>query len=222
MKRYAVIVAGGTGSRMKTDTPKQFMLLKGIPVIFYSIQKFNLAQAEIIVVLNVQYIEEWKKMCEVYKLNIAHAIANGGSIRSQSVLNGLQSIDDENSIVAVHDAARPVITQKFIEQCYVAANQYGSAIPVVDISESIRHITPNTNIAVNRDEYKIVQTPQCFNTLLLKKAFAKCEGQPFTDEASLFENAGNQIHTIEGEANNIKITRPADLLIASQILSQHD
>lgn len=222
MKRYAVIVAGGTGSRMNAEVPKQFMLLNGVPVIFYSIQKFAAAQAEIVVVMNTQYAEDWKEICEIHKLNIPHTMVNGGSIRSQSVLNGLQSIVDNNSIVAVHDAARPVLTLKLIEQGFAAAQQYGSAIPVVDINESIRNITPNINIAVNRDEFKIVQTPQCFNTMFLKNAFAKCEGQQFTDEASMFESAGNKIHTIEGEPNNIKITRPADLFIASQILLQHD
>lgn len=219
MKKYAVIVAGGTGTRMKQDVPKQFMILNGLPVIYYSIKKFAEEGAHIIVVLHSSLTDQWNELGTQFPLDTPVEITNGGSIRTISVWNGLQCIIDNHSLVAIHDAARPLLSASLIHRCYAEALTFGSAIPVVSLNDSLRHITATENVAVNRYEYKIVQTPQCFHTKALKEAFAALQGLEFTDEASLFEKAGNSIHTLNGEVENIKITEPGDFALAQHYIS---
>ncbi|MBK8845478.1 MAG: 2-C-methyl-D-erythritol 4-phosphate cytidylyltransferase [Bacteroidetes bacterium] len=217
MKRTAIIVAGGSGSRLNSDIPKQFLLLNFKPILFYSIERFAACSAEIILVMNAQYLNYWNELISKYNLTVPHALINGGDVRAQSVLNGLRAVQSMDGIVAVHDAARPLVSEKLINHCYDACQVNGSAIPIIPVADSIRNITSRKNKAVNRDEYFLVQTPQCYPASELMAAFNKVEYRKFTDEASMMEAVGYTNFMVHGEADNFKITRERDLLIANAI-----
>ncbi|MBS1764268.1 MAG: 2-C-methyl-D-erythritol 4-phosphate cytidylyltransferase [Bacteroidetes bacterium] len=218
-ERIAVIVAGGSGQRMNAGLPKQFMLLKGKPVIFYSIEKFHQCGASVIVVLPQSAMQEWKLLTKQYKMDIPHRVAVGGSTRSHSVYSGLKLIGNGNALVAVHDAARPLITAALIEELYLKASETGNAVPVVPVKDSLRKITADENKSVDRGEYFIVQTPQVFGATSLLKAFEKGDFSTFTDEASLMEKYDEKITVIKGESANIKITFPEDIIFAEAVLA---
>lgn len=218
LKRYAVIVAGGTGSRMNADLPKQFLILAGKPVLMHSIEKFHTCNAEVIVVLHADYSEQWKQLCLDFKFNVEHQVTNGGTTRSQSVANGLQLATDKNVVVAIHDAARPMVSTTLINSLFEQAESKSNAIPVLKIAESIRRITATGNEIANRDEYVMIQTPQCFLLDKLLVAYTQQQGKSFTDDASLFESCGHKINLMEGERNNFKITVAEDLAIAEALI----
>jgi 2-C-methyl-D-erythritol 4-phosphate cytidylyltransferase len=218
LKRFAIIVAGGTGSRMNAELPKQFLMLAGKPVLMHSIEKFKACGAEVIVVLHPDYMEQWKQLCNDFNFKTAHQITNGGATRSESVANGLQLATDANAVVAIHDAARPMVTTTLINTLFEQAAIHGNAIPVLKIAESLRKISANGNETANRDEFVMIQTPQCFLLDKLLAAYSQQQGQSFTDDASLFESCGYQIHLVEGERNNFKITVADDLAIAEALL----
>jgi 2-C-methyl-D-erythritol 4-phosphate cytidylyltransferase len=217
MKRYAIIVAGGNGQRMNTELPKQFLLLKGKPVIMHSIKKFFDCDAEIIVVLPEAHLKFWEELKSKYNFKIPHRVVSGGITRCESVHNGLSLVDTIESIVAIHDAVRPLISETIIIKLYAVAEEKGNAIPVVEVRDSIRKISGNKNEQVNRDDFRIVQTPQVFQTKILKTAFEKTIERNFTDEASLAENCGIKINLEKGEQRNIKITFPEDLILAEAL-----
>lgn len=216
MKRYAIIVAGGTGSRMGNDTPKQFLLLKGKPILLHSIEKFSGHCDEVIVVLPENKMEEWKTICKKNNYPQSYQLVAGGVVRSESVRNGLEVIVGDG-VVAVHDAARPLISEKLIEKLFHVAEQEDSAIPVIKLSDSLRKLSGNESKAVDRSDYRLVQTPQCFNISLIRKAFLQPGFRNFTDEASLAEAAGYNICLVDGEVSNIKITLPEDLNYAESL-----
>ncbi|MEO8149469.1 MAG: 2-C-methyl-D-erythritol 4-phosphate cytidylyltransferase [Bacteroidia bacterium] len=223
MKRFAIIVAGGTGSRMKTDVPKQFLILGGKPVLMHSIEKFADCNAEVIVVLNENLFDEWKSLCGKYNFKISHQLANGGATRSESVFNGLKKIaetnpDNQKEIVAIHDAARPLVSKQLIEKLFAAAVENGNAVPAIKVAESLRRITSEGNDTANRDEFVVIQTPQCFHFEKLFDAYQKSTDLNFTDDASLFESQGYKINLVEGEKNNFKITVAEDLKIAEALI----
>lgn len=218
LKRYAVIVAGGTGSRMNADLPKQFLMLANKPVLMHSIEKFHACNAEVIVVLHADYSEQWKQLVRDFKFNVEHQVTNGGATRSQSVANGLQLATNKNAVVAIHDAARPMVSTTLINILFEQAESKSNAIPVLKIAESIRRITATGNEIANRDEYVMIQTPQCFLLDKLLAAYTQQQGQSFTDDASLFESCSHKINLIEGERNNFKITIAEDLAIAEALI----
>lgn len=218
MKRYAIIVAGGQGTRMKSTLPKQFLIVNGKPVIMHTMQCFAYADIDIVLVLNANYHLYWKQLCAEQTFNIPHRIVAGGSTRAQSVLNGLLTIDQE-SLVAVHDAVRPLLSTTLIEKLYHSAEEYGNAIPYVKLRESLRELTPDGNRTVDRAKFISVQTPQCFKTSELIAAFQNPDYNTFTDEASLVECAANKINLVEGEYSNIKITFAEDLVFAAAFLN---
>ena len=218
LKRYAVIVAGGTGSRMNAELPKQFLLLAGKPVLMHSIEKFYACEAAVIIVLHQNYVEQWKQLCTAFNFKTDHQIINGGATRSQSVANGLQLATDKNAVVAIHDAARPMVSVALINLLFAEAENKGNAIPVLKMAESIRRLTANGNEIANRDELVMVQTPQCFQLDQLLAAYEQQQGQSFTDDASLFESCGHRINLIEGERNNFKITVADDLAVAEALI----
>lgn len=218
MKRFAIIVAGGTGTRFKSQKPKQLVLLAGRPVLMHSVEKFYNCEAEIIVVLHENLIDEWKQLCIGLGFNLPHVITHGGTTRTASVLNGLNKILVNEGVVAVHDAARPLVTVQLIEKLYQKAAIKGCAVPVVPVPESIRKMSGGKNEAANRDEFVFVQTPQCFALDKLKYSYQKYGDESFSDDAALFEKAGHKIHLAEGERNNFKITEPLDLISAEAIL----
>ncbi len=219
MRRYALIVAGGQGTRMKSSLPKQFLLVNNKPVLMHTMERFVAENITIILVLNADYHEYWKQLCGKYRFTIAHELIAGGDTRAESVFNGLQNLD-LNSYVVVHDAVRPLVSSVLINKLFDESAQYGNAVPVVTIRESLRELNGGSSFPVDREKYRIVQTPQCFRVNDLLEAFKNPQYKYFTDEASLYEATGKKVHLIEGEFANIKITYPEDLLFASAVLSQ--
>ena len=219
-KKYAIIVAGGNGTRANTPVPKQFMKLDGKPVIMHAISKFADAglSLEIIVVLNRDLIPQWEGLCKEHSFNTEVKIVEGGESRFESVKLGLALVGEEG-IVAIHDAARPLVSTKTIVTAYKAAEMYGNAVPAIPLTDSIRQIDSSKSIAVDRTRYCIIQTPQCFQAGILKKAYSTAEYKiHFTDDASVIEASGEKIHLVDGNPDNIKITTPRDFILAEALL----
>ena len=222
MKKYAVIVAGGIGSRMNSPVPKQFMLLNGKPVIYYTIRSFLSAfdNMDIILVLPQDFMNEGQEIiCKFFDTDGIKIIA-GGKTRFDSVKNGLQLIREE-SIIFVHDAVRCLVSTDLIRRCFEEATLNGSAIPVIACKDSVRISTETGNKTLNRERIKLVQTPQTFRSNILLPAFNIDYKDQFTDEAAVVEAAGTKVFLVEGEEDNIKITSPIDLILAEYLLSDH-
>jgi 2-C-methyl-D-erythritol 4-phosphate cytidylyltransferase len=221
MKKYAIIVAGGTGSRMGGNLPKQFMPLKDKPVLYYSLKVFLDAyeDLQIILVLPVAFIDVGQEIIDAYFEKDRIRIATGGDTRFESVKNGLKLIEDE-SIIFVHDAVRCLASVKLIHRCYDVAMQTGSAIPVVLSKDSVRLITEDISEPIDRTKVVFVQTPQTFHSKILLAAYQIDYKDKFTDEATVAEAYGLKISLTEGEETNIKITRQIDLLLAEKILDE--
>lgn len=219
MKKFAVIVAGGIGSRMNASVPKQFLLLKGKPILYYTINTFlrSFADLKIILVLPLDFIDEGKKMLETYFQNNTVEVVSGGNTRFHSVQKGLQLVKEE-SIIFVHDGVRIFTSVDLIRNCYEATLEYGSAVPVVDAKESLRIIRETGSEALERASIKIVQTPQVFKSEVLLSSYKLEYKNGFTDEASVIEAAGYKVHLVKGEEQNIKITNPVDFMLAEQLL----
>lgn len=220
MKKYAVIVAGGSGQRMGTQVPKQFLLLHGKPVLWYTLDVFLRAyeDLDIILVAPEEHMETAKVM--VYATEAPHRIRmiSGGATRWHSVRNGLQPIKEE-AVIFVHDGVRCLLSTGLVHNCYEQALKLGSAIPVVDSKDSIRLMTGTDSTALERSRVKLVQTPQTFLSSVLLPAYAQEYRESFTDEASVVEAYGGKVCLITGEVNNIKITTPIDLAIAEKLLT---
>jgi len=220
LKKIAVIVAGGTGTRMNNSVPKQFLLLKNKPVLFYTINTFLEAydDMQIVLVLPEEHVAAGQEIIDAFFDYSRIKITIGGRTRFHSVQNGLALIEEE-SIVFVHDAVRCLVTTALIKRCYDTAMEYGSAIPVIDSKDSVRIVTGNDNAAIERSSVKLVQTPQTFHSKILLPAFNIDYKDKFTDEATVVEAFGLKVQLVEGEEDNIKITKPADLIVAEQILA---
>jgi 2-C-methyl-D-erythritol 4-phosphate cytidylyltransferase len=220
MKKFAIIVAGGTGSRMNNSTPKQFLLLQGKPVLYHTIKSFlqSYDDMHIILVLPQDHIAAGQEIIDAFFDYNRIQIAIGGRTRFHSVQNGLQMVNEE-SIVFVHDAVRCLVSVELIQRCYNAAIENGSAIPVIGSKDSVRLITDEGNEALERAAVKLVQTPQTFHSKILVPAYQIDYKDKFTDEATVVEAFGLKVILVEGEENNFKITRPVDLIIAEHLLS---
>jgi 2-C-methyl-D-erythritol 4-phosphate cytidylyltransferase len=216
---YAVIVAGGSGQRMGTALPKQFLDLCGKPVLYWSIKAFldAIRGVQIILVLPENQISLAQIVLQAFPERIDLSIVPGGLTRYASVANGLKEVP-KGAIVMVHDGARPLITEGLIHRCYEGAVSLGSAIPVVPVADSIRQVMSKTNRGIMREQLRIVQTPQTFDSALLLKAFEQPYKPLFTDEASVVEWDGINVNLVDGERSNIKITVPEDLVIAEALL----
>ncbi|MEO5942235.1 MAG: 2-C-methyl-D-erythritol 4-phosphate cytidylyltransferase [Ferruginibacter sp.] len=219
MKKFVVIVAGGSGTRMGSSVPKQFLLLKGKPVLYYSIKAFLDAydDIQVILVLPEEYIASGQEVIDAFFDYSRIKITIGGRTRFHSVQNGLKLIEEE-SIIYVHDAVRCLLTDALIKRCNDAVLEFGSAIPVIDCKDSIRLLTENGNEALERNKVKLVQTPQCFHSKILLPAFNIDYKDKFTDEATVVEAFGLTVHLVAGEENNIKITNPFDLELAEKFI----
>ena len=230
MKKYAIIVAGGSGTRFGSAMPKQFLPLAGVPVLMHTVRKFAYVGAKVILVLPAAQRELWGELCEKYHFEVECTVVCGGSSRFESVKNGLAAVEAsastgdnpceaEKCIVAVHDGVRPLVSVKVIEKAYDEAAIYGSAVPVVPVTDSIRHIEPDgSSRAMRRDELVAVQTPQTFTLEILHGAYNVELSPLFTDDASVVEAAGHSIHLIGGNHDNMKITHRGDIAIAENIL----
>ena len=207
---------------MNSSVPRQFHLLKGKPVIYYTINTFLAAyiDVEIILVLPEEYISTGEEIINTFFNSTRIRITAGGKTRFNSVKNGLQ-LTEEDSIIFVHDAVRCLASVDLIHRCFEEATIYGSAIPVIDCRDSVRFSTGTGSEALDRTGIKLVQTPQTFRGSLLVPAFCMDYSDKFTDEATVVEANGTKVHLVKGEENNIKITHPVDLLVAEYLLSQH-
>lgn len=221
MKKYAVIVAGGNGLRMGAEMPKQFLLLKQKPLLWHTLDIFlkSFDDIHIILVLPKANMAEGEAIRKDLSAESRITITEGGDSRFQSVKNGLQLVK-EPSIVFVHDGVRCLVTAELIHRCYEQAMAKGSAIPVVKATDSIRIMEDEDHYVMNRNHVRIIQTPQTFQSKVLLAAFEQPYDESFTDEATVVEAYGETVCLVEGDYNNIKITRPVDLLIAEQILTE--
>lgn len=220
MERFVIIVAGGKGERMQSDLPKQFMLLADKPIIMHSIEAFSkiFSSIKIILVLPKFWISHWEDLCEKFSFTIPVKVVEGGDTRFDSVKNGLATIDLDTGIVAIHDAVRPLISVDLINRLYENAELNGNAIPAVVVNDSLRMVSDSNNQFIDRTLIRSIQTPQCFLVEEIKKAFEQPYQKSFTDEATVFENAGKRIFLVEGETSNIKVTTPIDIIIAEALL----
>ncbi|MEP7165849.1 MAG: 2-C-methyl-D-erythritol 4-phosphate cytidylyltransferase [Ferruginibacter sp.] len=219
MKKFVVIVAGGSGSRMQRAVPKQFLLLKGKPVLYYTIDAFLKAYDDIkvILVLPEEYIATGQEIIDAFFDYSRIQITIGGRTRFHSVQNGLQLVEAD-SVVFVHDAVRCTISPALIHRCYEAVLEHGSAVPVIASKDSVRIVTGEGNEAIERSRVKLVQTPQTFYSKILLPAFNIDYKDKFTDEATVVEAFGLAIHLVEGEEDNFKITTPVDLELAEKLI----
>lgn len=219
MKKYVIIVAGGKGLRMGGDLPKQFLPIGGKPVLMHTLEVFRKydAMLQIILVLPREQQHFWKQLCEEHHFAVEHTVADGGETRFHSVKNGLALVQSPG-LVGVHDGVRPFVSIEVIRSCYDLAEQHKAVIPVIDVVETVRHLTDAGSETVNRNDYKLVQTPQVFDAELLQKAYAQEFTPFFTDDASVVEAMGVPVHLAEGNRENIKITTPFDLKVGSALL----
>ncbi len=219
MKKIVLIVAGGSGIRMKAGVPKQFLLLNGLPVLMHTVQIFYHYDPaiKIIIVLPAKQVKVWEKLCIDHDFKIRHVVGTGGDSRFHSVQKNLNGVPD-HCLVAVHDGVRPLASQETIERCFTHAERYGNAVPCMDIPESMRMVFPEGNRPADRSDYRLIQTPQVFKGLLLRKAYEQPFRPEFTDDASVVECLGEKIHLVYGNPENIKITLPHDLKIAEALL----
>ena len=218
MKKHIIIVAGGKGLRMGGDIPKQFLPVCGKPVLMRTMEAFHTYDAAIhvILVLPVSQQAYWKELCQEYQFSLSHDVANGGDTRFHSVMNGLALVEG-NGLVGVHDGVRPFVSQEVIARCYEEAEACKAVIPVIDVVETVRHLTEEGSETVPRDRYKLVQTPQVFEVELLRRAYQQTYTDLFTDDASVVEALGEKVYLVKGNRENIKLTTPFDLKLAEML-----
>ena len=243
MKKYAIIVAGGKGLRMGGELPKQFIPIEGRPVLMRTLDTFQACDPDIkiILVLPRDHQPYWQELCREYAFIVPHRIADGGTTRFHSVQNGLALVDDAEALVAVHDGVRPFVSHEVISRCYQEAASYGAVVPVIPIVETVRQLVPlslfdeaacqkeivncqlsianSGSVTVPRDAYRLVQTPQTFRASLLRSAYEQSYSDAFTDDASVVEALGHEVHLVEGNRENIKLTTPFDLTVARALLA---
>ena len=219
MCRTALIVAGGKGLRMGSELPKQFLPIGGKPVLMRTLEAFHRfdEKMQIILVLPREQQDFWRELCEEHGFDIKHLIADGGETRFHSVKNGLALVNGIG-VGGIHDGVRPFVSQEVIARCFREAVVRKAVIPVIDVVETVRHLTESGSETVSRNDYKLVQTPQVFDADLLKRAYEQEFTPFFTDDASVVEAMGVPVYLVEGNRENIKITTPFDLKVASALL----
>jgi 2-C-methyl-D-erythritol 4-phosphate cytidylyltransferase len=221
ISKYVIIVAGGSGSRMQSAVPKQFLLVNGLPVLMHTMFAFYNSQAKpnIILVLHADFHAYWNELCTAHNFTLPHLLVAGGETRFHSVKNGLDKIEcTDDALIAVHDAVRPLTSATIIETSYKHTLEYGNAVTSVKSRDSIRQMINGKSVSLLRDEIYLVQTPQTFKAGLLKKAYKQPFNSKFTDDASVVEELGVEIQLTEGDHENIKITFPEDIAIAELLL----
>jgi len=219
MDKELIIVAGGQGKRMQSEIPKQFLTVAGKPVLFHTIDCFRNYNKNIgiTLVLPEPFMDFWRSLCKRYDYFPEHDLVEGGASRFHSVRNGLQNIQGE-CLIAIHDGVRPLVTYDTLNRVFKKAEKTGNAVPVFKLNESLRKLDGEGSMPVNRREFRLVQTPQCFHSELIKKAYEQEYDERFTDDATVLEAMGVKINLVDGNIENIKITRPGDLKIAEAFL----
>ncbi|MCG8306974.1 MAG: 2-C-methyl-D-erythritol 4-phosphate cytidylyltransferase [Cytophagales bacterium] len=224
MKEYAIIVAGGSGSRMNSSIPKQFLLLENRPILMHTLDAFKKYSTElsIILVLPEEERNHWTALCREHDFAYPVKIVDGGHTRTHSVYNGLNAIGADDSLVAIHDGVRPLVRQEIISASFRLAQIHGCAIASTRLKESLRLVDKDKTISIDRSKYRSIQTPQTFQTKLIKSAYSNLAlDSEYTDDASVAEKNGMNISLFEGSYENIKITTPEDLIVAGAILKKN-
>ena len=212
MQKVALIVAGGEGKRMNNLIPKQFLLLNNLPILMHTLTQFSHFEETILVLPKLEF-NYWKELCNTHNFTQPHALVEGGKTRFHSVRNGLKKIN-KNTIVAIHDGVRPLVSKALINSLITETKNGIGAIPILPIKDSIRKIEGENSSSIKRNNLYKVQTPQCFLSANIKKAYTQEFSNSFTDDTSVFESNGGKIKTILGEEKNLKITTKEDLLVA--------
>ncbi|WP_194972437.1 2-C-methyl-D-erythritol 4-phosphate cytidylyltransferase [Aquiflexum lacus] len=223
MKKYAIIVAGGSGTRMGAPIPKQYLEIGGQPILMHTLSVFHKTDSsvELILVIPESDFSLWNDLCLKFRFRVPHRLVKGGKSRFQSVKNGLDSIAFSEGLVAIHDGVRPFVQPKVIIESFETAEQTGSAIAVVALKDSLRKLTDDgKSFFQERQYFRLVQTPQTFQISKIKKAFEAPELHHFTDDATVYEHQGWQVDLISGNAENIKITSPEDMVYASYLFQK--
>lgn len=224
MKRAVVIVAGGSGIRMGGDLPKQYQELAGIPLIVHSLEKFRLFDPSMVVVMVMSpaHIRYWESIRDSYKPDSGIIVAHGGKSRFESVKNGLDHVED-GMVVGIHDAVRPLVSQGTLDRTYSSALRWGCGIPVIDMEDSLRMLDEKGDSKpLDRAKIRRVQTPQVFQSTLIKKAYQRFTNPEFTDDASVYESEFGTLKLVDGNRENIKITTPTDLQLAKALIHSGD
>ncbi len=218
-KKIVIIAAAGFGTRMNNTVPKQFLLINGVPCIVHTINAFlkEWNDAEFIITLPAEEFDRWEKIRKKFLKKIPIKITKGGATRFHSVKNGLKLVH-EKGIVAIQDACRPFVNELLLKRCYETALEKGNAVPAIELKDSIREVFKETNKHRQRSKYKIVQTPQCFDSEVIKNAYKQTFNESFTDDASVVESSGIRINLVEGDPSNFKITTMLDLITAEKLL----
>lgn len=220
LRKYALILAGGSGLRMGYPLPKQFIELAGRPILIHTLENFFSfdTKIDIVLVLPSEHADLWQQLCNKHNCKIPHRIAIGGRERFHSVQNGLELITTDG-IVFIHDAVRPLVSHQTLGRCFETSRLAGNALPVISVSESVRFVENETSQPIDRSKIMLVQTPQTFRVTLIKEAYRQPFDSKFTDDASVLENMGHIIQLTQGNRENIKITWPSDLIWAESILA---
>lgn len=223
MKKCAVVVAGGSGTRMGAPLPKQYLEIGGLPILMHTLLKFVELSPDIdlILVIPPADIDLWSKLCSHHNFTVPHIVVAGGISRFQSVKNGLDMLNETHELVAIHDGVRPFVSVEVIKASFDQAEKSGSAIAVAPLKDSIRKIKEDGgSVFQDRQYFRLVQTPQTFKVSKILKAFTAPELPVFTDDATVYEHQGWEVSLIPGNPENIKITTPEDLDYADYILKK--
>ncbi len=226
MNRFVIIVAGGKGLRMGGELPKQFIPIEHRPVLMRTLDTFHACDSsiQIILVLPRDHQDYWQELCAQYSFTVPHRIADGGATRFHSVQNGLALVDAPEALVAVHDGVRPFVSHEVISRCYAEAEAHGAVVPVIPVVETVRQLIREEeteggkSVTVDRNAYRLVQTPQTFRATLLHRAYEQPYRDAFTDDASVVEALGETVTLVDGNRENIKLTTPFDLIVAKALI----
>ena len=219
MEKALIVVAGGLGTRMGSEIPKQFVRLGGRPILMRTMELFHRydRKMSIVVGLPEEYRAYWKDLCRKENFEVPHQLTPAGKTRFHTVKHALEAVQP-GCLVAIHDAVRPLVSRETIERCFDQAGKTGAAIPCVEVRESLRQVSQGRSLSVDRDTYRLVQTPQVFQYEILAKAYRQDYEKSFTDDAGVVEKAGYPVSLVEGNHENLKITTPQDLTRAEALL----
>ena len=221
-KQAVIFVAGGTGTRMGRPLPKQFLTLNNTPILIHTLRNFFSFNRnfEMIVVMHHDYISFWKDLCLQFEEVPEHTVVAGGEERFHSVKNGIEAVSSDVQHIAIHDAVRPLVSHETLMRCFNALNEHNAVVPAIPINDSIREVHGVLNKSVDRSLYKRIQTPQCFESRMLKEAYSKPFSPLFTDDASVVEANDHSVFLVEGNLENIKITSPIDLIVGESLTAK--
>jgi 2-C-methyl-D-erythritol 4-phosphate cytidylyltransferase len=221
-KQAVIFVAGGTGTRMGSPLPKQFLTLNNTPILIHTLRNFFAFNRnfEMIVVMHHDYISFWKDLCLQFEDVPEHTVVAGGEERFHSVKNGIEAVSADIQHIAIHDAVRPLVSHETLTRCFNTLNEHNAVVPAIPINDSIREVHGVLNKSVDRSLYKRIQTPQCFESSMLKEAYSKPFSPLFTDDASVVEANGHSVFLVEGNLENIKITSPIDLIVGESLTAK--